>query len=104
MKDFADTPRGWYQDKACDILASLSLMIEAHERMQLRGGPLHWVHYHEIEYHFKRAVYDTLRLLQILTHDTDIANDANLKALLNNGYSAFVEIIDGNVNGFDLEQ
>lgn len=104
MRDFADTPQGWYQEKACGILASLSLVIEANDRMKSRGGSLRWVYSHEMEHHFKRAVFDTLRLLQILTHDTDIASSANLKAICENGYSAFIDIIDGNMDGFDLEQ
>ena len=100
---FADTPKGWYQEKACGILASLSLVIDANERMHIRGGSLQWVYRHEMEHHFKQAIFDTLRLLQILTHDTDIANNANLTSICKNGHLAFTDIIDGNMDGFDLE-
>lgn len=81
MRDFADTPKGWYQEKVCGILASLSLLVEANERMNLRGGSLHWIYQREMEHHFERAVYDTLHLLQMLTHGRDIATSANLKDL-----------------------
>ena len=95
---------GWYQEKACGILASLSLAAEANDRMKIRGGSLRWIYQHGMEHHFERTVFDTLRLLQILTHDTDIANSANLKALCEKGYLAFIDIIDSNVDRFDLEQ
>ena len=100
---FADTPRGWYQEKACGILASLSLIIDARERMYGRSGSLRWVYQHEMEHHFEQAVYDTLRLLQILSPDTDIASKANLDSICENGHLAFIDIMDGNMNGFDLE-
>ena len=104
MRDFADTPTGWYQERVCGILASLSLLIEADERMKLRGGSLGWIYKREMEHHFERAVFDTLRLLQLLTHGRrDIATSANLKALLENGYSAFINIIDAHEDEFDLE-
>ena len=57
-----------------------------------------------MEYHFERAVFDTLRLLQILTHDTDLANSTNLKAICEEGHSAFINIVDSNIDGFDLEK
>lgn len=101
---FADTPQAWYQERACGILASLSLVVDANDRMKGRSGDLHWLYYHEMEYHFKRAVFDTLRLLQILTHDTDIANSTNLTSICERGHLAFTNIIDGNMDGFDLEQ
>lgn len=72
--------------------------------MMLRGGSLRWIYLHEMDYHFKRAIFDTLRLLQILTHDTNIASKANLEAIYKEGYRGFIEVIDSNVNGFDLEQ
>ena len=101
---FADTPKGWYQDSVCGILASLSLAVDADNRMKLRDGSLHWVYYHEREYHFQKAVFDTLRLLQILTHDTNFANNTNLTAICEKGHSAFNNIIDENMDGFDLER
>ena len=87
---FADTPKGWYQERACGILASLSLAVDANERMKGRSGALRWLYQHEMEYHFKRAVFDTLRLLQMLTHER--------------GHTAFNNILDGNMDGFDLEK
>ena len=102
MRDFADTPVGRYQERVCGILASLSLLVEANERMKLRGGSLRWVYQREMEHHFETAVYDTLRLLQLLTHGRDIATSANLKDLCENGYSAFIDIIDANEDRFDL--
>ena len=102
MRDFADTPMGWYQEKVCGILASLSLLVEADQRMKLRGGSLRWVYQREMEHHFERAVYDTLRLLQILTHGGDIATSANLKDFCENGYLAFINLIDANEDRLDL--
>ena len=101
---FADTPKGWYQERVCGILASLSLVVEANNRMGISGGSLRWLYYHTMEFHFEQAVFDTLRLLQILSHDTDIANGTNLKAICEKGYPAFIKIIDGNMDGFDLER
>lgn len=101
---FADTPKGWYQERVCGILASLSLVVDASERMRGRSGSLHELYHREREYHFKRAVFDALRLLQILTHDTDIANSTNLTSICERGHLAFTNIIDGNMDGFDLEQ
>ena len=101
---FADTPKGWYQARACGILASLSLMVDTYNRMQNRGGSLRWLYQHEIEYHFGQAVFDTLRLLQMLTNNTNIAASTNLDSILDKGHSAFDNIIDDNMDGFDLEK
>ena len=101
---FADTPKGWYQERACGILASLSLAVDANERMKGRSGALRWLYQHEMEYHFKRAVFDPLRLLQMLTHDTDFANSGNLADICERGHTAFNNILDGNMDGFDLEK
>lgn len=102
---FADTKKGWYQERTCSILAALSLVVEANNRMDSMGGsPLRWVYYHAMQYHFERAVFDTLRLLQILTRGTDIANSANVKAICEEGHMGFLNIIDGNMDGFDLEK
>ena len=62
-----------------------ALLVEADERMKLRGGSLRWIYQREMEHHFEMAVYDTLRLLQVLTHGGNIATSANLKALCENG-------------------
>lgn len=103
---FADTPRAWYQEHTCNILASLSLMVEAHDRLinTDRGSSLYFLYYHEAEYHFSRTILETLRLLQILMHDVDIANSTNVKAICKHGHLAFMDIIDANMDGFDLEQ
>lgn len=101
---FADTPKGWYQERACGILASLSLAVDANERMKGRSGSLRWLYQHEMEYHFQRAVFDTLRLLQVLTHDTNFASSGNLADICEKGHAAFNNIIDSNMSGFDLEK
>ena len=49
---FADTSKGWYQERTCGILASLSLAVDASERMKGRSGALRWLYQHEMEYHF----------------------------------------------------
>lgn len=85
-------------------MASLSLVVDANERMRDRSGALRWLYQHEMEYHFKRAVFDTLRLLQILTHDADFASSDNLVDICEKGHTAFINIIDGNIDGFDLEK
>lgn len=101
---FADTPKGWYQEMACGILASLSLAVDANERMKGRYGTLRWVYLHEMEYHFERAVFDTLRLLQMLSHDTDFTNSSNLSDICNKGHMAFINIFDANMDGLELEK
>ena len=101
---FTDTPSGWYQEKACNILASLSMVIEAHDRMTTRGDGLHWLYYHTMEYHFERAVFDTLRLLDCLTQSGGFANSANVKDICENGHQGFVNVIDGNMDQFKLEK
>ena len=103
---FADTPRAWYQEYTCNILASLSLVVEANKRLENsdRGSSLYRLYYHEMAYHFDRTILETLRLLQVLMHDVDIANDANVQAICKRGHLAFMDIIDGNMDGFDLEQ
>ena len=101
---FTDTPRGWYQEKVCNILASLSLAVEAYGRMETGGAALHWLYYHTMEYHFERAVFDTLRLLDCLTQSGGFANSVNVKDICENGHFGFMNIIDGNMDKFKLEK
>ena len=100
---FADTTEAAYQDRVCSILASLSLMVDARKHMGDCSGNLRWLYQREMEYHYKRAVFEALRLLGILIHDTGIANGTNLDHLCESGHTALDNLISRYVKGFDTE-
>lgn len=100
---FADTMEATYQDRVCSILASLSLMVDAWNRMGDCNGNLRWIYHREMEYYYSRALMDALRLLGILIHDTSIANSTNLAHFCQNGHVALEDLISKNLYRFDTE-
>lgn len=90
------------QDRVCSILASLCLMADArkHIRYFSVGTNTYWVYWHEIEHHYKQAVFNTLRLLGILTH-SDIDNSQNVDRICDMGHMAFEDIIREHAECFD---
>ena len=48
-----------------------------------------------MEYHYRRAVFEALRLLRILIHDTGIANGTNLDHLCESGHTALDDLYTG---------
>ena len=101
---FVDSRKGWYQERACSILASLCLTAETNDIMKSMGGAMRWVYYDAMQHHFERAVLDTLRLLDLLAHDTDFTNSANLKAICEGDHMAFLKIMFDNMDGLALEK
>lgn len=100
---FADTTEAAYQDRVCSILASLSLMVDAQKHSGDCNGNLRWLYRREMEYHYRRAVFETLRLLGILIHDTGIVNETNLNRLCENGHTALEDLISRYAKCFDTE-
>jgi len=100
--EFADSMNADTQDRVCSILASLSLMVDTHKRMRNFNGNMQWVYRHEMEHHYKWAIFNTLRLLGILTHSS-IGNSANVDRICDMGHAAFEEIIYECADGFDTK-
>lgn len=77
------------QDRVCSILLSLSMMAEARKRKIDGKSEVGRVTRQEQEYHYQRAVLNTLCLLGVLTCHTDLASDANLATICETGYDGF---------------
>lgn len=99
---FADTMQADTQDRVCSILASLSLMVDTKKRMENFSGNTRWLYRHELEHQYKWAVFNTLRLLGILTH-SDMGNSANADRICEMGHRAFEDIISEYGGCFDVE-
>ena len=98
----------WLEDQFVDVVCADGSIPQTGTEILLalmkESGALRWLYQHEMEYHFMLAVFDTLRLLQVLTHDTGFASSGNLADICEKGHVAFNNIIDSNMNGFDLEK
>lgn len=98
---FADTTEAACQDRVCSILASLSLMVDAKKHMGDCNGNLRWLYQRETEYHYRRAVFEALRLLGLLIHDAGIANGTNLDHLCESGHIALEDLIGRYIKSFN---
>lgn len=101
---FADTSDGDIQDRACSILVSLSMVVDAARRKGNGNGCTSWVYHHEMKHHYQRAILDTLRLLQVYAHGEGLATPENVERICEMGHSALADIIESNIDQFDTEE
>lgn len=101
---FVDSKEADVQDRVCSILASLCLVVDVKKHMSNfgKGTNTYWVYWHEMEHHFNWAMFNTLRLLGILTH-SDVGNSANVDRLCDMGHTAFEDLIRELAESFDVE-
>lgn len=86
---FRENPTADIQDRVCSILLSLSMMAEARNRKIEGKSEVGRVTRQEQEYHYQRAVLNTLRLLGILIGRTALASDTNMAIICETGYDGF---------------
>ena len=100
---FADTADGDIQDRACSILVSLSMVVDAAKRKGTGNVCTSLVYHHEMQHHYQRAVFDTLRLLQVYAHGDGFATAENVEHICQMGHSALEDMINANIDQFDTE-
>lgn len=81
------------QDRVYSILLSLSMMAEARNRKIGGKSEVGRVSQQEREYHYQRAVLNTLRLLGVLIGHTELASDTNLAIICETGFDGFLHTI-----------
>lgn len=99
---FRENPTADLQDRVCSILLSLSMMAEARNRKIEGKSEVGRVTRQEQEYHYQRAVLNTLRLLGVLIGHTELASDTNLEIICETGYNGFIHTISQCKVHFDL--
>lgn len=100
---FADTMNADRQDRVCSILVSLSMLSDTAKRRAGCNGSTGKVYQRELEYHYERAVMDTLRLLGTLIGHSEIASTTNVERIRNHGHSALMDILEEYESSFDME-
>ena len=100
---FKDNCAADMQDRVCSILLSLSMMADVSKRKIDGISQVARVCRQEQQYHYQRAVLNTLRLLGVMIGHSEMASDKNLETISETGYDGFLHIIREYETYFDLD-
>lgn len=100
---FKDNPTADFQDRVCSVLLSLSMLADAEKRKISVNGELARIYRQEQQYHYQRAVLNTLRLLGAVIGHTELANDTNLDRICEEGHLGFQSMIEQYEAYFETE-
>ena len=100
---FKDNYAADMQDRVCSILLSLSMMADVRKRKIDGTSEVARVCRQEQQYHYQRAVFNTLRLLGVMIGHTEMASGKNLETISETGYDGFLHIIRKYEAYFDLD-
>ena len=82
---FKDNCAADMQDRVCSILLSLSMMADVRKRKIDGISQVARVCRQEQQYHYQRAVLNTLRLLGVMIGHSEMASDKNLETISETG-------------------